>query len=62
MANDPEKFDTFGTEEGGTDILGEEAGGTWNSLLIRPPATHPAAANSPHRTARCYQDDPGAPG
>ena len=22
MANDPEKFDTFGTEEGGTDVLG----------------------------------------
>ena len=28
MANDPEKFDTFGTEEGGTDVLGEEEGGT----------------------------------
>jgi hypothetical protein len=34
MANDPEKFDTFGTEEGGTDILGEEAGGT---DILEPP-------------------------
>ena len=28
MPNDPEKFDTFGPDEGGTDILGEEEGGT----------------------------------
>ena len=28
MANHPENFDTFGSEEGGTDILGAEQGGT----------------------------------
>jgi hypothetical protein len=33
MTNDPEPFDTFGNEEGGTDILGHEEGGT---DILRP--------------------------